>query len=218
MSATWAVVPAYNEGKRIGPVVRAVRTHCPCVVVDDGSPDDTSAIAKRAGAAVLRHVVNLGKGAAMRTGAEYAIAHGAKRIIFLDGDGQHDPAEIPLFIAQLKRGKQVVFGARRMKTSMPIERQAGRWLIRRVIRTIYGYNLHDPLCGYRAMTARAYARIRWRSRDYSVESEMIARAGRESLPYAEVDISTIYHDRFKGMTIVDGLKIVLHLVWWRMTH
>jgi glycosyltransferase involved in cell wall biosynthesis len=216
-SDCWIVIAARNEQRRIGAVVRSVRRQgFPVVVVDDGSSDDTARCARPA--VVLTHVVNLGKGAAMKTGAEYALGRGAKALIFMDGDGQHDPHELDLFLGALKRGAQIVFGARREMRQMPWERRLGAFILRTMIRHVYNIVIHDPLNGYRAMTAGAYRKVRWESRDYSVESEMIARTGKAMLPNTEVTISTIYHEKYKGMTALHGVRIMLQLLWWRMTH
>lgn len=215
----WVIVPAYHEQKRIGDVVKKILAtgFSNVIVVDDGSHDDTGSIAHAAGAVVLTHILNLGKGAAMKTGADCAVQQGAKAIVFVDGDGQHNPEELGLFLEQLNLGKEIVFGARRQGV-MPLERRVGRWLIRAAIKLVYRFELHDPLGGYRAVTAAAYKKIRWTSRGYGVESEMIARAGKEVLEYAEVPVQTIYHDRHKGMTVVDGIKVMVGLIWWRITH
>ena len=78
-------------------------------------------------------------------------------------------------------------------------------------------SLSDTQSGYRAMTARAYRKIRWRSRSYSVESEMVANTGRKRLKYKEIKIKTIYSDKYKGTTVIDGVKIVLNMLWWRIS-
>jgi glycosyltransferase involved in cell wall biosynthesis len=215
-----AILPAYNEGRRIGPVVRrCLRQGLDgVIVVDDGSKDDTAKAAKAAGATVLVHIVNLGKGAAMKTGADYAVAHGATGIIFMDSDGQHRPEELPLFAQRLSQGYEIIFGARKRTRTMPLIRRMGNWLITTTVRVFYKMQISDVMSGYRAMTADAYRVVRWKSRDYSVESEMIARAGRNNLHYTEFTIATIYHDKYKGMTPIDGLKLVARLIWWRMTN
>jgi glycosyltransferase involved in cell wall biosynthesis len=213
------VIAAYREERRIADVVRRVRAQrFSAIVVDDGSDDATARAAEAAGAIVLRHVVNLGKGAAMKTGCDEAFARGAKAVILLDGDGQHRPEEMGKFLAALNKGYAVVFGYRRRTAAMPLVRRVGNWFIHVVIWLFYRLDLHDALCGYRAFTAEAYRTLRWDARDYSVESEMIARAGKANLPYTEFQVDTVYHDAHKGMTIMDGIPILLRLVWWRMTH
>jgi len=214
------ILPAYNEHVRIGPVVRAVRKQgfTNVLVVDDGSKDDTSDAAKRAGATVLTHIVNLGKGAAMKTGADYAVENGAKAIIFLDSDGQHRPEELPLFVDKLNKGYDIVFGSRKRSRHMPFIRRTGNLVITKVVHWFYKMDLRDVTSGYRGMSVKGYRKVRWESSDYSVEGEMIARAGKNNLKYAEFEIATIYHDKYKGMTIFAGMRIVFNLIWWRMTH
>jgi len=215
---TWIVVAAYNEEQHITDVVKRVRAagYPHIVVADDGSKDRTAAFAKRAGAAVVRHIINLGKGAALKTGADYAVSQGATRLVFIDGDGQHRPEEIPNVLARLRGEVDMVFTYRRRTRGMPLIRRLGGLTITTMIRLFYSYDLKDALCGMRAMTAAAYRKVRWTSRDYSVESEMIANAGIHFLRTREVEISTIYHDSYKGMTVFDGLRTVWHLMWWRM--
>src|SRR5215207_898287 len=108
-----ALIPAYEEGPRIGPVVAATRAHLPVVVVDDGSSDDTAAVAEAAGATVLRQVPNAGKGAALRAGFRHALDAGAAAVVTLDADGQHDPDEIPRFLAAFAAARpELVIGQR----------------------------------------------------------------------------------------------------------
>src|SRR5580693_2256121 len=99
-----AIIPAYCEGRFIGGVVsQALQFVQAVMVVDDGSPDNTAIEAEAAGAKVIRHSTNLGKGAALKTGLNYAVSIEAAFFLFLDGDGQHDPSEIPVFIDALNR-------------------------------------------------------------------------------------------------------------------
>jgi len=216
----YVVIAAYREEPRIADVVHRVRRqgYRHVVVVDDGSKDKTEQAAIRTGATVLRHIVNLGKGAAMKTGADYAKLHGAKALIFIDADGQHKPENLPLFLKKLNEGYDIVFGSRQRTKTMPAMMRIGNWFFTTVVRLFYNIELHDVLSGYRAMSIQAYGIVRWNSRDYGVESEMIARAGKNNLRYAEFDIATIYHDRYKGTTILDGIPLIVNLIWWRMTH
>ena len=218
-SDCFIVIAAYNEHKHIADVVHRVRKqgYHNIVVVDDGSKDKTQAIAKKAGAVALRHVINLGKGAAMKTGADYAFKKGAKAIILVDGDGQHHPNELPKFLRALTKGNDIVFSYRRRTGEAPLVRKLGGQFINVLFKLFYGISLQDSICGYRAMTAHAYHKVRWTSSDYSVESEIIARAGKTGLRYTEVPIATIYHDKYKGMTIVDGFSVLGKLFLWRFT-
>ena len=97
-----ALIPGYQEGPRIGAVVTAALEHLPVIVVDDGSTDETGAEANAAGATVVRQIPNQGKGAALRTGFREALDLGVEAVVTLDGDGQHDPAEIPAFLVAFR--------------------------------------------------------------------------------------------------------------------
>jgi glycosyltransferase involved in cell wall biosynthesis len=211
------IIPAHNEQRHISSVIKKIKKYASnIIVVDDGSTDNTPRIAEKENVTVLRHVVNLGKGAALKTGAEYAIRKGAKRLIFIDSDGQHKPEDIPRFLDALKQA-DVVFGSRTFNKKMPAILKFGNRFINQVNNVLYGVNLRDTQSGYRAMTASAYRKIRWRSTSYSVESEMVANTGRQRLKYKEITIKTIYSDKYKGTTIIDGIKIVLNMLWWRIS-
>lgn len=214
--SVWAVIPAYNEEKNIRGVLKEVKhlvDHV--IVVDDGGKDHTTEEAKKENVIVLRHVLNLGKGAAMKTGCEYAVRNKATKIILLDGDGQHDPKFIPEFIKALDE-VDLVFGVRTFTKDMPLLFRFGNSLITVISKVLYKYDLRDTQSGYRAFNRDIYKKIRWKSSSYSVESEMIARAGNNHVSFKEIPISTIYNDKYKGTTPFDGIKIVLNLIKWKI--
>jgi glycosyltransferase involved in cell wall biosynthesis len=213
----FAVIPAYNEEKSIRNIINETKKYVSnIIVVDDGSKDNTFEDAKKQGVIVLKHIINLGKGAALKTGCDYAIRHGASKIIVLDADAQHEPSQIPDFLNELKDA-DVVLGYRKLSKDMPFVLKLGNWFINRMTKLLYGIKLHDTQCGYRAFTSRAYKKIRWRASNYSMESEMVANIGKRGLRYREVPIKTIYTDKYKGTTIMDGIKIVCNLFWWRLS-
>ena len=113
-------------------------------------------------------------------------------------------------------GADIVFGYRKLD-KMPAVLKFGNWFIRLITRALYNIDLKDTQSGYRAFTAEAYKKIKWNSCDYSMESEMVTKAGKHHLKYKQIPIQTIYSDRYKGTTIIDGIKIVLNLIWWRLT-
>ena len=213
---TWAIIPAYNEEENIANIVKKTKKYVDYViVVDDGSRDKTTEVAKKAGAIVLRHTINLGKGAALKTGCDFAVKKGAKFIVALDADAQHNPDDISRFITKLKK-YDIVFSYRKVSRKMPIVLRFGNWFISNAARLLYGVSLNDTQCGFRAFSREAYKKIRWNAADYSMESEMISRAGKQRLKYVQIPIETIYSDKYKGTTIIDGVKIVLNMVWWRI--
>ncbi|MBI2559270.1 glycosyltransferase family 2 protein [Candidatus Woesearchaeota archaeon] len=216
ISDIWAVIPAYNEEKNIASIIKKTKAYIGnVIVVDDGSKDKTKEAAEKTGAIVLRHIVNLGKGSTLKTGCDFAAKKGAKFMVVLDADAQHSPSDIPRFIEKLKK-YDIVFSYRRISAKMPMVLRFGNWFISNVAGLLYGVRLSDTQCGYRAFSREAYMKIRWNATDYSMESEMISRAGKQKLKYVQIPIRTIYSDRYKGTTIIDGIKIVSNMVWWRL--
>ena len=212
----WAVIPAYNEEKNILGIIRRTKAYVgKIIVVDDGSKDNTKKIAEKEGAVVLRHIINLGKGSSLKTGCDYAFGKGAKFAVAIDADAQHNPEDIPRFISKLKNN-DIVFSYRTSSAKMPIVLMFGNWFISNAARILYGIKLKDTQCGFRAFSKEAYKKIRWNASDYSMESEMISRAGKQRLKYVQIPIETIYSDKYKGTTIIDGVKIVLDMVWWKI--
>ena len=213
----WAIIPAYNEEKTIGNVIKKTKKYIKnIIVVDDSSKDKTYDISKRKKIIILRHIVNLGKGAAVKTGCDYALKKGAKIFVALDADAQHNPDEIPNFLSALK-GKDVVLGYRKFHEKMPLIFRFGNSFINKTIKFLYGISLKDTQCGYRAFTADAYKKMRWDALDYSMESEMIANIGKHNLRYVEIPIQTIYSEKHKGTTFLDGIKIVANMILWRLS-
>lgn len=217
LNKVWVVIPAHNEEKNIGRVIEKTRKFSEnIVVVDDGSEDKTAIIAEKSGAFVLKHIVNLGKGAALKTGCEYAIKNKAEKIVVLDADGQHDPNEIPNFVKALNKA-DIVFGYRRLNKNMPFVLRYGNWFIFFITKLLFGLKIIDTQCGYRAFKANVYNKIKWNSTNYSMESEMIANTGKAHLRYSQIPIETIYSDKYKGTTIFDGIRIVFNMVWWKFS-
>jgi len=215
MNDTWVIIAAYNEQRYIGDVLERVKKYAEhIVVVDDGSRDKTAHIAKEHGAIVLTHVINQGKGAAVRTGCDYAVKQGAQQLILLDADGQHEPEDIPRFV-QVLNEMDIVFSYRTYGKDMPFVFRFGNSIINLATRILYGITLHDTQSGFRVMTAATYKKVRWNANRYFMESEMIARTGAARLRSTEIPIKTIYLDRRKGTTILDGILIVWRLILLR---
>ena len=190
-----ALIPAHNEGPRIGPVVRAAAAHLPVLVVDDGSTDDTAEVAEAAGATVVRQRPNQGKGAALRAGFARAIADGDLAIITLDGDGQHDPAELPRFLgAEAERPSELIVGARDFGR-MPLVRRLSNVAGTVLLSASVGSWIRDNQSGYRLVGRRLMAEMLASREDgFAFEVEMIAVCLREGWPIRWVPISTIYGD------------------------
>ena len=214
----FAIIPAYNEEKLISRVIKETKKYVDkVIVVDDGGKDKTAEIAEKSKAIVLRHLVNLGKGAALKTGCDYAVKNKADIIIAVDADAQHNPKEIPKFLESIKK-YDIVLAYRKLNKNMPVILKVGNWFINKTLNFLYGIKIKDSQCGYRAFTLKAYKKLRWKAADYSMESEMIAKIGKYNLRYAEIPIETIYSDKYKGTTILDGIKIVFNLFLWKLNH
>ncbi len=158
--------------------------------------------------------MNLGKGAALKTGCDYAVLHGAEQMVVLDADGQHDPKEIPLFFQALEQS-DIAFGSRQVPKTMPLVLKFGNTFMSTMLKILYRMKITDSQCGYRAFTAEAYKKIRWDATNYYVESEMIINAGRKKLRHTQIPIETIYSDNYKGTTILDGVIITAKMIGWR---
>jgi len=221
MEKTYLVIPAFNEENRLPEVVKNIKKYFPLervVVVDDGSKKQIALYLPK-DVYVARHPVNLGKGMALRTGCELAIKLGAKKIILMDADGQHDPKEIPVFINELNQHYEMVFGARKLDKEMPYWRMMGNEFLNKATATLFGLNLHDVWCGYRAFDTKIYPRIVWSSSDYSSDVEMVVNVGLNKIKHKEHYVGTIYHDKKSttGTTLHDGLKLLLELLAWRVS-
>lgn len=214
----WIIIPGFNESHYIGTVLQKVSQYSSrIIVVDDGSHDTTATIARTYTPHVLTHPVNLGKGAALKTGCEYAFNFcGASAVIFMDSDDQHDPAEITLFTKELSSGVPIVFGLRSFDQRMPLIRIMLNRVASVLLFFLFGTYIPDIPNGFKGMSKQAYHQIQWDSPDYAVEMEIAARVAKRKLHFSVVEVTTIYHDLERGMTILDTLKIVLKILNWRI--
>jgi glycosyltransferase involved in cell wall biosynthesis len=213
-----AVVPVFNEAATVGRVVRQLRRACPVIVVDDGSTDDGAARAAAAGASVIREPRRAGKGAALRVGFVAALRMGATAVVTLDGDGQHDPADLPCLIAAAHRApRALVVGDRlggRGGDRIPVLRLGAirisdcalAWLTRTVLR--------DTQCGFRIYPAALLGTITLREEGFVLETEVLVRAARAGHPVVSVPVRAIYPPdrtgRFRAVS--DGARIARYLL------
>lgn len=210
------IVPAYNESKYIGKFLdKLLAITSQVIVIDDGSIDKTCDIAKGKGVVTLSHMVNLGKGAALKTGCDYAFKKmGANAVIIMDGDDQHVVSDIKLFDRELRKGAQVVLGVRQMDAKMPLMRMLGNKSMSILINLLFGHYIADIPSGFKGMTKGAYNLLKWHSSGYEVETEIAVRIAKSKLKYVEVPISTVYHDKDYGFNLLDAGKILLKLPYW----
>ncbi len=215
-----AVMPAYHEATRIQDAIRSVQPHVATVlVVDDGSSDETAAQAREAGAVVIRHVVNRGQGAALKTGTEGAIRLGADIVLHVDADGQHSGDDIPQMLDPIRRGEaQVVLGSRFMGITaegMPLTRRALMHAIRTFNVFILGISgrLTDPQSGMRAIHKDALSTLTFRQDGMAHASEILRLLTRSAILWKEVPIHVRYTEDTlrKGNKTSDAVRIVWKL-------
>jgi len=215
---TWVVVPLFNEATVIADVVRGIRAAFPQVVcVDDGSSDGSAAAAREAGAVVVQHPVNMGQGAALQTGIEYAVRDPEMRyVVTFDADGQHQVSDAVEMVDKLRAGDaDVVFGSRfldaRTKPSA-----AKRALLRAAV--VYTnmttkMKLTDAHNGLRAMNRSVAERLDIRQNRMAHASEIVEQIGSAGFRYAEHPVHIIYTDysRSKGQSMLNSVNIVTEM-------
>lgn len=215
----FVIVPAYNEEKNIGRVVRGLFQYGydKVLVVDDGSNDNTGLAAQEAGAAVLRHPINRGQGAALQTGNEYALSREADIIVHFDGDGQFDPADIESAIKCLKEKQlDVVLGSRFLdrRSRVPFFKKFIVLPIGRLINFLLtGLWLSDVHNGFRILSRRALEQIKIKQDRMAHNSEIIAQIKQNNLKFTEHPVVVYYYEYGQG--IAGGFKILRDWIFAR---
>ncbi len=215
------VIPAYNEEKNIRQVIEQVRPLVDeVVVVDDGSADNTYNLIKNLPVKVIRHNINRGQGAALKTGTIYAKNNGAEIIIHFDADGQFRAEDIKRVIVPLNSGlADVVLGSRFLsaenKTNIPFSK---RYFILPLAKLVNGIffrvKLTDPQSGFRAMTAEVAGMIDWQQDRMAHCSEILFEIKKQNFRIVEVPIKVIYHNF--GQRFIDGFRILRDLLFARL--
>ena len=214
-----ALVPALNEADTIDQVIAGVAPFVrEVVVIDDGSSDGTAAIARRCGATVLRHEVTQGKGSAVRTGLDYALASPqVTHVLMLDGDMQHLPHEAPRLISAAAGGADLVVGQRVFdRASMPASRYYANFFGSRALSSFMGVPLGDTQCGYRLFSTRILRRIKLRATGYDIETEMLVKVGRLGGRIEHVHVSAVYNGaKSKLRPVRDTTRTCFRAVYYR---
>ncbi len=221
---TLVIIPCKNLESHVANVIRAVqalRLGLDVLVVNDGSTDATTEVAKNAGAAVVEHAVNRGKGAALATGFRYAVEKGYDALITMDGDEQHDPGSIPAFVEAVGEGGwDVVVGSRMDAVrDMPPLRIWTNRTTSRIVSLLAGQDIPDSQSGYRAIRTPVVDGMKLVTSRYDTESEILIRAGRRGFSIGSIPIESIYTDGISHINpFVDTLRFI-RLVWrslfWR---
>ena len=214
---TCILIPAFKEEKHIAAVVREVLDYCPdVIVIDDGSPDDTAQVAAAAGATVLEHVRNQGKGAALQTGFDHARARGYDLAITLDADGQHAPSDIPAFLQAYERTHSPVLVGNRMGNvaDMPRLRRFVNRFMSALLSRVMGQHVPDSQCGFRLYHRSAFPQglPDAASRRYAAESEILLRLALQGRKIGAVTIQTIYGQEISKVNpLTDTFRFFLML-------
>ena len=209
------IIPAYNEEKAIGSVVTCALKYSDVLVVDDGSGDSTHDRAKSAGAKIVKHEKNMGKGAAIKSGLKEALSYDYDILILLDGDGQHNPDCIPSFISNMAVN-ELIIGSRFKNgnpENMPVWRKLSNKITTNLIKFVTGYKLTDSQSGFRALSRNAaglFLDIKYD--DYVYESEMLYNASKHKIKVSEASIPCIYGDEKSYVTKVHALKYILFII------
>lgn len=211
------IVPALNEAKVIGEVLEGLPkrlkgiSSLSVLVVDDGSSDSTFQVAQKAGALVLRHVVNRGLGAAIKTGLSWARAKNADLAITFDADGQHNPQDLPKIASPiLKKEADLVIGSRfREKQNIPLDRLIINWFANLATLIFFGAFSTDSQSGFRAFSKKAMSLIDFKADRMDFSSEILLEANKHNLKVVEVPIKAIYtpYSRAKGQKNTNAIPI-----------
>jgi len=216
-----ALIPCYNEEATIGSIILKAKHHVDKIlVVDDGSKDDTSKIAKDAGAVVITHPTNRGKSAAIKTGFRYALENKYDYVVTIDGDGQHNPSEIPVVLGNiLNNGHDVSIGFRSGNgTEMPKWRKVGKRVLDYATSFGNGGFVTDSQCGFRAFNKKAVQAItpNLNGGAFNVESEQLIRAHEQGLEVVNTSITCKYNDLGKTSTkdpTSHGFSVLKYVIW-----
>jgi glycosyltransferase involved in cell wall biosynthesis len=213
-----ALIAAYNEEATVASVVAGVRRLTSAVVVvDDGSTDRTAERAAAAGATVLRHAQNRGKGAAVRTGLEQVLAGPHSHVLFIDADLQHDPDDIPKLLAASEAGCDLVIAEREfVKGSMPTARfysnRIGSWILSHFI----GTEVADSQSGFRLIRSDCLRPLRLTATGYEIETEMLIKLVRRHVSLGRVSIPAAYDgSQSKLRSFRDTFRTCMLAVWYR---
>ena len=221
---TCVIIPTYNESKAIGGIIKQVRGQgLEVIVVDDGSTDDTSAISEASGARVLRNDSNQGKGASLIRGFDYALNNGFDSVITMDGDGQHQPQDLPFFIRLGEYSNSgMLIGNRMLRAkNMPLLRLLTNKTMSWLISVVAGQSVPDTQCGFRLIKRQVLEKVRLGTTKYETESEIIIEASRQGFKIESVPIKSIYSgEKSKINPFIDTCRFIKLMArkLWTMKH
>ena len=215
-----AVIPAYNEEKTIGNIIKQTQNYVnDVIVIDDGSSDKTNEIAKKSEAIVYRHFLNQGLGAALKTGIIAALKKQADIIITLDADGQHNPQDIPRIIKPiLDQEVDFVIGSRITNNKMPFKRRIYNKIANLITFFFFNIRVKDSQSGFRAFTKEAAQKIDIKTRGMEISSEIVREIKKNKLRIKEIPIQSIYteYSLSKGQNFLKGVETFFRLILYKI--
>lgn len=224
MEDVYVIIPVYNEEKMVGKVINDVHKHFPKVIcINDGSKDDSGKVIAQAGGVLVEHAINLGAGAAIQTGVDYALLDKrAKYFVTFDADGQHDVKDAVRMLEHLKKNDlDIVFGSRFLGIVRNISGIKRRFLKLAAIfnGVTSGLNLTDPHIGLRVFNRKFAENLKLTMPDFAHASEIVDRVEQGKYRYAEVPASVTYSDysKAKGQPMLNAVNIVFDVLIQRFT-
>ena len=223
MGKILVIIPAYNASSTLFSLIEEISTSVErenILVVDDGSSDDTFAIANESKVKVVQHKRNKGKGEALQTGFRYALDNGYDAVITMDADLQHDPQFIPDFVEKFRQNSlDIIIGTRKIELkTMPFSRWLTNNLTSIIVSVLGRTKVRDSQSGYRLISAKVLKRIRLVTKKYDLESELLIKAGKIKFKIDSVVISTIYRGSKSYINpLVDTkrfIKLMWRSLWW----
>ena len=216
MSSRCVLIPAYNEAKTIGNIVKSLRAQgMDVMVVDDCSSDNTSETARQSGAVVLEHKKNCGKGKSLKDGLEYLKDKNYEEVVFMDGDGQHDSAEVVKFFecARMNNSEMIIGDRMHDVEKMPFVRRMTNVFMSWVISVVSGQKISDSQSGFRYLKMDLLRRLDLKTSNYEIESEMIIEASRAGARVDSMPIKVIYEEeKSKIHPILDTWRFILFII------
>jgi glycosyltransferase involved in cell wall biosynthesis len=204
------LIPAYNEAEHLDTLLAEVTPFVQdVIVVDDGSEDGSSQVASARGARVVRHEQNLGKGAALRTGFDYVLKGDWDAVITMDGDGQHDPRDVPGFLAMAGNADVVIGNRMTDPRNMPLVRLLTNKGMSLLISLLTRQKIPDTQCGFRLMTRKVLKNLVFATSNFESESEILIAACKDKYTVVSVPIQTIYRqEKSKIRPVRDAVRFL----------
>ena len=216
---TIAIIPCHNEAKHIATVVKKARRYVDSVwVIDDHSIDDTWLVAGVAGAVVIRNEIGHGFGSAVRSGIKLSGFSQPDIIVLLDGDGQHNPDEIPKLIEPIKQGIADIVMGQRVKGKMPAYRGWGIKFLTLICNVWTKMQIPDAMTGYWAISKDALPELT--EDKWGLAVELLVKTRNNGCRMMGIPVEAIYHSKYSDNSTVSPLKLGLYLLWiiikWRL--